>query len=64
MNLTILWITLITILATILRIIGIDKAGGLWNDEYISWSIANIPLSKAFLKGIASQCHILFYYLY
>lgn len=64
MNLTILWITLITILATILRIIGIDKAGGLWNDEYISWSIANIPLSKAFLKGIASQCHMPFYYLY
>lgn len=64
MNLTILWITLITILATILRIIGIDKAGGLWNDEYISWAIANIPLSKAFLKGIASQCHMPFYYLY
>lgn len=64
MNFTILWITLITILATILRIIGIDKAGGLWNDEYISWSIANIPLSKAFLKGIASQCHMPFYYLY
>ncbi len=64
MNLTILWITLITILATILRIIGIDKPGGLWNDEYISWSIANIPLGKAFLKGIASQCHMPLYYLY
>lgn len=64
MNLTILWITLITILATILRIIGIDKSGGLWNDEYISWSIASIPLGKAFLKGIASQCHMPLYYLY
>ena len=64
MNLTILWISLITILATILRIIGIDKAGGLWNDEYISWSIASIPLGKAFLKGIASQCHMPLYYLY
>jgi len=64
MNLTILWISLITILATILRIIGIDKAGGLWNDEYISWSIATLPLGKAFLKGVASQCHMPLYYLY
>lgn len=64
MNFTILWITLITILATILRLISLDKSGGLWNDEYISWSIANIPLGKAFLKGVASQCHMPLYYLY
>lgn len=64
MNLTILWISLITILATILRMIGIDKAGGLWNDEYISWSITTLPLGKAFIKGVASQCHMPLYYLY
>lgn len=64
MNFTILGITLITILGAVLRIIGIDKDGGLWNDEYVSWSIAAIPFGKGFIKGIFSQCHMPLYYLY
>lgn len=64
MNFTILTVIIITILGLILRLIGIDKDGGLWNDEYVSWSIAIIPFGKSFVEGILSQCHMPFYYLY
>ena len=48
-----------------LRLIFINKPEGLWNDEYTSWAIASLPLfSKSFWAGIASQCHMPFYYLY
>lgn len=64
MNFTILWITLITILGGVLRLLCIAKDGGLWNDEYVSWSIAVIPFGKGFLQAIFNQCHMPFYYLY
>jgi len=51
-------------LGTILRLIFINKPDGLWNDEYVSWFIASIPLSKGFFNAVASQCHMPFYYLY
>lgn len=64
MNFTIITITLITIIGTVLRLICIDKDGGLWNDEYISWAIASVPLGKEFIKQVFLQCHMPFYYLY
>lgn len=64
MNFTIFTVLLITIFGLILRILGIDKDGGLWNDEYVSWSISVIPLGKEFLNGVFSQCHMPLYYLY
>lgn len=64
MNISIFYITLITIIGSILRIIGFSKTGGLWNDEYVSWYISSIPLGKAFIQGILSQCHMPLYYLY
>lgn len=64
MNFTILTVAIITILGLVLRLIGIEKDGGLWNDEYVSWSISVIPFGKAFIEGIISQCHMPFYYLY
>ena len=64
MKLTILWIGLICILSAVLRIIGLDKTGGLWNDEYISWYISYIPFGKSFVDNIFAQCHMPFYYLY
>lgn len=51
-------------LGTVLRLIFIDKPEGLWNDEYVSWAIASIPLGKKFFEGIATQCHMPFYYFY
>lgn len=59
------WVMIfIAALGTFLRLIFIDKPDGLWNDEYISWSIASIPLGKNFINAVLSQCHMPFYYLY
>lgn len=51
-------------LGTCLRLIFIDKPDGLWNDEYVSWFIASIPLGKKFIDAVFAQCHMPFYYLY
>lgn len=56
--------TFLIILGTCLRLIFIDKPDGLWNDEYVSWSIASIPLGKGFIDAFLAQCHMPFYYLY
>lgn len=59
------WIMLfIVILGTLLRLIFLDKPEGLWNDEYISWYIASLPLGKTFINNVLAQCHMPFYYLY
>lgn len=61
----IFWIMLfIVLLGLILRLIFIDKPDGLWNDEYVSWAIATLPLGKKFFHEIASQCHMPLYYFY
>lgn len=49
---------------TVLRLIFIDKPDGLWNDEYVSWAVASIPLGKNFINAVFAQCHMPFYYLY
>lgn len=54
----------IVVLGTALRLIFIDKPDGLWNDEYMSWYIASIPLGKKFIDAVFAQCHMPFYYLY
>lgn len=59
------WIMLfVVILGIVLRLIFIDKPDGLWNDEYLSWQIASIPLGKNFINAVIAQCHMPFYYLY
>jgi len=59
------WLMLfIVVLGTVLRLIFIDKPDGLWNDEYVSWSIAVIPFGKKFIDAVLAQCHMPFYYLY
>ena len=64
MNISIFYIAIITLIGTILRLIGFYKAGGLWNDEYVSWYISSIPIGKGFIHGILTQCHMPFYYIY
>ena len=54
----------ITVLGIILRLVGIDKPEGLWNDEYISWFVASHPFGGGFLTELKAQCHMPFYYLY
>ena len=59
------WLMLfIVALGTVLRLIFIDKPEGLWNDEYVSWSISVIPFGKKFIDEILAQCHMPLYYLY
>lgn len=54
----------ITVLGTVLRLLCINKPDGLWNDEYVSWAIAAIPLGKAFWTAVYNQCHMPLYYFY
>lgn len=54
----------LVILGFALRWIFIDKPDGLWNDEYVSWQIASIPLGKGFWDAVFAQCHMPFYYFY
>ena len=59
------WLMLfIVISGAVLRLIFIDKPDGLWNDEYVSWAVASIPLGKNFINAVFAQCHMPFYYLY
>ena len=57
-------ISCIIILGIVLRLIFINKPDGLWNDEYVSWSIAAVPFVDGFWNAVKSQCHMPFYYLY
>lgn len=59
------WIMLFIItLGTALRLIFINKPDGLWNDEFMSYYIASIPIGKKFIEAMFTQCHMPFYYLY
>lgn len=59
------WVMLLIIgVGTFLRLCFIDKLDGLWNDEYVSWYIASIPIGKNFIDAVFVQCHMPFYYLY
>lgn len=57
-------IYIIVFIGIILRLLFINKADGLWNDEYVSWMIASTPFTQGFWEGVKSQCHMPFYYLY
>ena len=54
----------IILLGLVLRLTYIIKPEGLWNDEYVSWMIANTPFFEGFWNGIVKQCHMPLYYLY
>jgi len=59
------WLMLfIVTLGSLLRLAYIDKPDGLWNDEYVSWMIASLPIGKSFFDAIVNQCHMPFYYFY
>ena len=63
-NITFWLISCLTLFGLALRLIFLDKPEGLWNDEYVSWMIASIPLGKEFTQAVFEQCHMPFYYLY
>lgn len=55
---------LIFVFGLLVRLVFIDKPDGLWNDEYVSWMIASIPIGKEFWAEVFSQCHMPLYYFY
>lgn len=57
-------VVLTTLLGIGLRVIGLNKTQGLWNDEYISWFVASQPFGEKFFREVFAQCHMPFYYLY
>ena len=57
-------ITGFVVLGLLLRLICINKAEGLWNDEYVSWMIASTSFKDGFISAMTSQCHMPLYYLY
>ena len=48
----------------LLRLSFINKPEGLWNDEYVSWYVANTPFADGFWHELFKQCHMPLYYLY
>ena len=57
-------IFLITLAGLFIRLYDLDKAGGLWNDEYISWFISNRPFCGDFFEQMFKNCHMPLYYFY
>lgn len=55
---------LVLVVGFVFRIMFLNKAEGLWNDEYVSWSIASIPLGKQFWNAVVAQCQMPLYYFY
>lgn len=54
----------ILLLGLFLRLTFIDKAEGLWNDEYVSWMVSATPFGQGFFSEVSKQCHMPLYYLY
>ncbi len=54
----------ISLLGLFLRLTFINKAEGLWNDEYVSWMVSSTPFGQGFFTEILKQCHMPLYYLY
>ena len=52
----------IILFGLLLRLSFINKPEGLWNDEYVSWFVANT--SEGFWQEVFKQCHMPLYYLY
>lgn len=54
----------IILLGFLLRFSFINKPEGLWNDEYVSWFVAQTPFNEGFWGEVLKQCHMPLYYLY
>lgn len=55
---------IILMISLALRVWFLDKPEGLWNDEYVSWFIAQKLSFRDSVNAIFSNCHMPFYYLY
>lgn len=57
-------LALILILALGLRLWNLNKPEGLWNDEYILFSISSLKFPFDFFEGIKTNCHAPLHYFY
>ncbi|MBR5305084.1 MAG: glycosyltransferase family 39 protein [Candidatus Gastranaerophilales bacterium] len=55
---------IILILGFLLRLWNLNKPEGLWNDEYITYSIAMLKFPFDFFEGIKTNCHAPLHYFY
>ena len=55
---------LILLLGLGLRLWNLNKPEGLWNDEYITYSIAMLKFPFDFFEGIRTNCHAPLHYFY
>ena len=54
----------IALFGLLLRLSFINKPEGLWNDEYVSWYIANTSFQDGFWQEVFKQCHMPLYYFF
>lgn len=54
----------ILVLGLLLRLWNLNKPEGLWNDEYITYSIASLKFNTDFFAAIKSNCHAPLHYFY
>lgn len=59
-----LFLALIFIAALALRLWHLDKAEGMWNDEYFTWAISIKDFPQDFYNAIRGNCHMPLYYLF
>jgi len=57
-------LVLILVLGFLLRLWNLNKPEGLWNDEYIAYSISMLHFPFDFFEGIKSNCHAPLHYFY
>ncbi len=55
---------IIIAVSVLLRLININKAEGMWNDEYLTWEIAKAAFPKEFFEAIIRNCHAPLHYIY
>ncbi len=61
---SLLYLLLILVLSTLLRLWNLDKPEGMWNDEFLTWKIASAMTPTEFFEGLKSNCHAPLHYLY
>ncbi len=58
------YLILIIVVAILFRLWHLDKPEGIWNDEYLTWKIANARFPREFFEALRSNCHAPLHYLY
>ena len=59
-----IYLILILIVATLMRLWHLDKPEGMWNDEYVTWKIASARFPTDFFTAIKTNCHAPLHYVY